>query len=90
MVPLTSRMVPKLVATNANVASVTGLYKRDARLTVKNIAHSVGLSSGSTHKIWTHQLKLLGQVWRLIVSIPDLCPLSYLDWFVLDVRPSFD
>ena len=25
---------------------------------------------------------ILGQVWYLIVSIPDLCTLTYLDWFV--------
>ena len=24
---------------------------------------------------------ILGQVWCLIVSIPDLCPLSYFNWF---------
>ena len=40
------------------MAAVAGLIKRDARLTVKNIAYSVGILSGSAHKILTHQLKL--------------------------------
>ena len=49
----------KNVVTNANIAAVTGLIKRDARLTVKNIAHSVGILLASAHKILTHQqLKL--------------------------------
>ena len=49
---------PKTVVTNANSVAVTGLIKRNARLTVKNIAHSVGISLGSAHKILTQQLKL--------------------------------
>ena len=49
---------PKNVVTNANIAAVTGLIKGDARLTVKNIAHSVCISSGSAHKMLTQQLKL--------------------------------
>ena len=44
---------PKTVATNANAAAVAGLIKQDARFTVKNIAHSVGISSGPAHKILT-------------------------------------
>ena len=44
---------PKTVVTNVtnvNIAVVVGLIKRDdARLTVKNIAHSVDISSGSAH-----------------------------------------
>ena len=28
-------------------------------------------------------LGILGQVWRLIVSIPDLCPLSYFDIVIM-------
>ena len=52
---------PKTVVTNANIAAVAGLLKRGARLTVKNIAHSVGISLGSTHTILTSQLKLIKQ-----------------------------
>ena len=37
---------------------MTGLIKRDARRTVKTIAHSVEISSGSVQKIYTEQLKL--------------------------------
>ena len=37
---------------------MTGLIKRDARLTVINIAHSVGIPSGPAHMISTRQLKL--------------------------------
>ena len=38
---------PKTIVTNVNIAVVVGLVKRDdARLTVKNIAHSVDISSG--------------------------------------------
>ena len=48
----------KTVVTNDKIAAVLGLIKRDARLTVKNIAHSVGISLGSAHKILTQQLKL--------------------------------
>ena len=48
----------KTGVTNAtrNIIVVTGLIKRDARLTVRNIAHSVGISSGSALKILTKQL----------------------------------
>ena len=34
------------------------LIKQDAGLTVKDIANSVGISSGSVHKILTQQSKL--------------------------------
>ena len=34
---------PETVHTNANIAAVAGLIKGDARLTVKNIANSVGI-----------------------------------------------
>ena len=46
---------PKTVSTNCIIDAVVGLIKGDARLTyslfftVKNIAHSVGISSGSAH-----------------------------------------
>ena len=38
---------PKTIVTNVNTAAVAGLTKRNARLTLKNIAHSVGILSGS-------------------------------------------
>ena len=28
---------------------------------------------------------ILGQVWYLIVSIPDLCTLTYLDWYLEEI-----
>ena len=41
---------------------------------------------GTIIKIWKWGIKypigILGQVWYLIVSIPDLCPLSYLHQMV--------
>ena len=46
---------PKTVLTNANIAAVAGLIKRDASFTVKTIAKCVGISSGSVHKILTQQ-----------------------------------
>ena len=51
---------PKTVVTklNANIAAATGLIKRDTKLTVKNIAHNIGIPSGSAHKILTQQLKV--------------------------------
>ena len=49
---------PKAVVTNANIATVPGLFKRDEKLTVTNTAHSNDISSGSTHKILTQQSKL--------------------------------
>ena len=48
----------EIVVTNANIATATGLVKRDTRLTVKNISHNVGISSGSDHKILTQELKI--------------------------------
>ena len=48
---------PKIVATNSNIVAVAGLIKRETKLTVKNIANSVGILSGSVHKILTQQLK---------------------------------
>ena len=48
----------KTVVTNANIAAVTGLIKRDTRFTEKNVVHGVGMSLGSAHKISTRQLKL--------------------------------
>ena len=50
MVSLTTKMVqPKTVATNSYTASVAGLIKRDARLALKNIAHSVGIIGVSSY-----------------------------------------
>ena len=49
---------PKIAVTKANVAAVETLINQDARLTVKEIAHSLGISSGSVHKILTKELKL--------------------------------
>ena len=46
---------PKTIVTNVNIAAVAVLTKRDARLTLKNIALSVDILSGSTHKILTQQ-----------------------------------
>ena len=46
---------PETVVTNANIAAVAGHIKQDARLTVKNIPHSVGISYGSAHNILTPQ-----------------------------------
>ena len=48
----------KTVVTNANIAVMTRLIKRGTRLTVKNIAHRVGISSGSAHKTLTQEFKL--------------------------------
>ena len=36
---------------------MTGLIERDAILTLQNIAYSVGILSGSAHKILTQQLE---------------------------------
>ena len=44
---------PKTVVTKTNIAAVAGLIKLDVKLTVKYIAHSVGISSGSAHDILT-------------------------------------
>ena len=38
---------PQAVDTNVYIAAVAGLIKRDARLALTNIAHSVGILSGS-------------------------------------------
>ena len=40
---------PKTVATNSYTASVAGLIKRDARLALKIIAHSVGVIGVSSY-----------------------------------------
>ena len=45
--PCTPLGQPKTGVTNVNIAAVAGLIKRDARLTVKYIAHSAGISLGS-------------------------------------------
>ena len=49
---------PRKAATKANVAAVADMVKQDARFTVKEIAHSVGVSSGTVHKILTQELEL--------------------------------
>ena len=46
---------PKTVVTKTNIATVAGLIKQDVRLSVKYIAHSVGISWGSAHDIFTQQ-----------------------------------
>ena len=46
---------PKTIITNVNMAAVASLSKRDYRLTLKNIAHSVGILLESAHKILTQQ-----------------------------------
>ena len=48
---------PKTGVINANITAVVGLFKQDDRLILKNIAHSVGILSGSAQKILTRQLK---------------------------------
>ena len=37
-------------------------------------------------------IRVLGQVWCLIVSIPDLCPLSYfeIDYRLMQVKSTYD
>ena len=50
---------PKTGVTNAYIAAVAGLNKRDARLTVKSISHSVCISSGSAHKNLTQSKNCL-------------------------------
>ena len=44
---------PKTMVTNVYIAAVSGLIKRDAKLTLQNITYSVGILSGSAHKILT-------------------------------------
>ena len=51
-------LASKMVHTNANIAAVASLIKRDAILTVKNVANSVGILLGSAHKILNQQKKL--------------------------------
>ena len=36
----------KTIVTNAYITAVAGMIKRDARLTLQNIAHSVGILAG--------------------------------------------
>ena len=64
---------PKTVITNANIAAVAGLIKQDSRLPVKNIAHSVGISSGTAHKILTQQLKHRKVCTRCAPNRKDTC-----------------
>ena len=74
------------VVTNAKIAAVTGLIKRDARCTVKTIAHSVEISSGSVQKIYTEQLKLrrkggassLSLAWPTIAQLEVFLSSDYL------------
>ena len=47
----------KTIVTNAYIAAVVGMIERDARITLQNIAHSVGILAGSAHKILTQQLE---------------------------------
>ena len=50
---------PRKAATKANVAAVADMVKQDARITVKETADSVGVSSsGTVHKILIQELKL--------------------------------
>ena len=37
----------------------------------------------SNCEVVTFPIGILGQVWWLIVSIPDLCPFSYIDNFAI-------
>ena len=46
---------PNTIVTYVTIAAVADMTTRDARLTLKNIAHSVGILSGSAHKNLTHQ-----------------------------------
>ena len=58
MVSLTRKMVPvlvrpKTIVTNAFIAAVAGLIKRDALVTLQNFAYRIGILSGSAHNILT-------------------------------------
>ena len=44
---------PKTIVTNAYIAAVAGLIKRDASVALQNIAYKIGILSGSAHKILT-------------------------------------
>ena len=47
---------------------------------VFNNIHEYANHTKQDNYIYDHaKLGILGQVWCLIVSIPDLCPLSYFD-----------
>ena len=49
---------PRKAATKAYVAAVADMVKQNARFTVKEIAGSAGVSSGTVHMILTRELKL--------------------------------
>ena len=49
---------PKTIVFNANIAAEADQIKQDTRRTLQNSAYSVGILSGSAHKIFTQQLKL--------------------------------
>ena len=48
----------EIVVTNAYIAAATGIIKQNTRLTVKIIAHGVGISQGSADKILTHEFEI--------------------------------
>ena len=48
---------PRKTATKAIVAAMADMVKQAARFTVKEIADSVGVSSGTVHKILIQELK---------------------------------
>ena len=62
IVSLAKKMVPILVSHSLVLPMLLCCCDRPdktrQRLTAENIAHSVGISSGSAHKILTQQLKL--------------------------------
>ena len=43
-------------------------------------ADLLALVCGVLPKVYHFPIGILGQVWYLIVSIPDLCTLTYLEW----------
>ena len=60
---------PKTIVFNANIAAEADQIKQENRLTLQNSAYSVGILSGSAHKIFTQQLKLRKVCirWALII-----------------------
>ena len=52
---------------------------------VKWFSDNKGVTSTVHKGPMKKELGILGQVWCLIVSIPDLCPLSYFQDFALEI-----
>ena len=77
---LTSKLLYQGYQYNKLCKAFSKFYHRHSELIVKyNVGLKTLLQKGKSELVCHFPIGILGQMWYLIVSIPDLCTLTYFD-----------